>query len=321
MRAAMSTIASIERYRGELAGFDVLMLAADPDVPDHQAAATALGLHPRAEPDGPPPSCGWCGRSDPPGGLEDQSMGGPPVHECVDGASCQGARASQMGYWMDKQFKVWRIDLDKMRRVQQYEAEQAARSRFGGGIYQLAGDVEDPEFILALAHVRDAVDQRAPGYLESFDRVGAKALELAASLPGITDPATPQAPPEPVKFGHWDHTLQNPANRTHLLGHHLQHKGVHDAAGAVARREVLKRQAEDSQQRLPGISAWCGQLCRLTGHGPAAGHQNRRPEAPFLLGTGPAAARNRRPVGEHQERAALCVPDAGEARGLRGRAD
>ena len=102
---------------------------------------------------------------------------------------------------------------------------------------------------MALGHVRDLVDTRAAGYFDTLgQKVGATVLELAA---GIHDPATPQAPaeqapPEPVRFDPFGHTLRNPANRTHLLGHHLQQKGVTDAAGALACRKVQARQAEDS---------------------------------------------------------------------------
>ena len=132
----LGTVGSIEQWRGELQGVSVLALAADADVPDRQAAKIALGLEPVTEPDGPPPSCGYCGRSDPPGGLEDQSMGGPAVHECNDSADCQSARAQAEPMWLDKQFRAWPIDWDKYRRIQQYNAQQAARSRWGGGIYQ-----------------------------------------------------------------------------------------------------------------------------------------------------------------------------------------
>ena len=98
---------------------------------------------------------------------------------------------------------------------------------------QLAGDVEDPEFTLALAHVRQLVNQRAEGYGELFERVG----ELALTA-GTAEPAAPQAQPEPVKFDPWAHTMRNPAHRQHTLGHHLGHKGVTDAASAVARRNI-----------------------------------------------------------------------------------
>ena len=194
-------------------------------MPDHQAAAIALGLNPRAEHDGEP-ACDWCGRSDPPSGLEDQSLNGPASFECNDSEDCQGARAERQNYWMDKQFELWPIDFEKLQRIRRYEAEQSARSRFGGGIYALSQDVDDAEFLVALGHVRDMVDSRSAGYLESFERVGEKALALAA---GIHDPAAPQAepeqaPPEPVKFDQFAHTLRNPADGTHLLGHHLQHE-------------------------------------------------------------------------------------------------
>ena len=121
----MFSVGSTEALRGELQGLDILMLAADPDVPDHRAAAVMLGLHPRAESDGEPgqPYCGWCGRSDVP--LEDQQPVALPRHECSDSADCQPARAERPNYWMDRQFKVWPIDLDKLQRM------QAVRGRAG----------------------------------------------------------------------------------------------------------------------------------------------------------------------------------------------
>ena len=96
--------------------------------------------------------------------------------------------------------------------------------------------------------MRDCVDQRAAGFLESIEHLGEKAIEqlelAAAPVSGITDP--PQAPPEPVRFDPWGHTMRAQHNRAHTLGSHLEHKGVNDAASAVARRNVQARQAEDS---------------------------------------------------------------------------
>lgn len=221
--------ASVEEWRGELIGIDTLALAADPDVPDRHAAKVALGLNARAEPDGPGPHCGWCGRTSPAGGLEDQSLGGPQVHECVDSAGCQAARSQREGWWIDKQYKLWHVDLDKIRRVQDYERQMALKTQYGGGIYSLT----DPLELAALSDIRAMADQRATGYEELFVRVGEQ-LELTAP----SQPAAPEIRPEPVKFDPWGHTLAAAHNRTHLLGHHLQQKGVHDAASAMAHRDV-----------------------------------------------------------------------------------
>ena len=222
-------ISCVEEFRAELAGFDLLALAADPDVDDLQAAKTAFGLEVRAEPDGEP-HCDWCGRSDPPGGLADESLGGPEVHACVDGDDCAETRTQREPMWLDKQFKFWKIDWDKYRRIQQYQAEQAARSRWGGGIYALTPDEEpDPEFTAALEQVRLAVEHRLDDYAAAAE------VTLAAPVP---DPAEPA----PVnKFDPWGHTLRHPRHHQHLLGHHRQHPHVHDAASALGRKAVLAR--------------------------------------------------------------------------------
>jgi hypothetical protein len=122
---AVSAIASVEEFRAGQAGFDLLALGADPPDADHlQAAKVALGLEVRAEPDGPGPSCGWCGRSDPPSGLADESMGGHEVHACVDGTDCAATRTQREPMWLDKQGKWWKIDWHKYQEIQQYQAQQ-----------------------------------------------------------------------------------------------------------------------------------------------------------------------------------------------------
>ena len=250
----LGTVTSTEQYRGELAGLDVLMLAADRDVPDHQAAKVALGLEPETEPDGPGPSCGYCGRTAPADGLEDQSLNGPPVHECTDSADCQSARQAAEPVWIDRQFRSWPIDLHKLQEIQAYQAQQAAKSRWGGGIYQLSADVDDPEFILALGHVRDLVDQKAAGYLESWERVGEKALALAAGTHDPAPQAEPaQAPPEPVKFPTgWEHVLGQ--NRAHTFGGQLEAR-FGPAPPPAAQPAPLAAVA--GHDGYPGISAWC----------------------------------------------------------------
>ena len=191
----LGTVTSTESLRGELAGVSVLALAAgDPSASDYHAAKIPLGLAPRAEHDGEP-ACDWCGRSNPPGGLEDQSLNGPPSHECHDSASCQTTRAEREPGWLVNQGgRWWRVDWQKYQEVQQYEAAQSARSRFGGGIYQLSQNVDD-EFMVALAHVRQLVDQRAVGYGELFERVGELALAAGTAEPEQAPP--PQVPREP----------------------------------------------------------------------------------------------------------------------------
>jgi hypothetical protein len=66
-------------------------------------------------------------------------------------------------------------------------------------------------------------------------------LELAAAEEGegifaeqdTSGPAPWAMLPDP-----WSHTMRNPAHRAHTLGHQRQHRGVTDAASALARRAV-----------------------------------------------------------------------------------
>jgi hypothetical protein len=155
-------------------------------------------MEPRAEPEGDPPNCSWCGRSAPPAGLEDQSLDGPLVHECRDSQDCQSARSQREGYWLDKQFKLWRVDLDKIRRIQQYAAEESARSRFGGGIYRLSQNVDDPEFVLALAHIRDP-GRPARYRLRRAVRAGGRTAGAVRRHPRPGHPAGPAPAGAPVR--------------------------------------------------------------------------------------------------------------------------
>ena len=144
---------------------------------------------------------------------------------------CQAARSQREGWWIDKQYKLWHVDLDKIRRVQGLRAPRwPLKTQYGGGIYSLTDPAGDWPPCLT---IRAMADQRATGYEELFVRVGEQ-LELTAP----SQPAAPEIRPEPVKFDPWGHTLAAAHNRTHLLGHHLQQKGVHDAASAMAHRDV-----------------------------------------------------------------------------------
>jgi hypothetical protein len=68
-------------------------------------------------------------------------------------------------------------------------------------------------------------------------RAGAGQVRLAAELPGVHDPATPEPAPV-IKFDPWGHTLRNPAHRQHTLGHLRGQHGMTDAAAAVGRKAV-----------------------------------------------------------------------------------
>ena len=108
-------IESAEELRLELApGWAELALAAGTDS-DLAEAKIVLGLEVRAEPDGEP-HCDFCGRSAPPSGLEDQSLGGPPVHECNNAEDCQSARAEREPAFIDHQHPDWRHQWDAYQR-------------------------------------------------------------------------------------------------------------------------------------------------------------------------------------------------------------
>ena len=162
---------------------------------------------------------------------------GSDMH-CQNEADCQSARIQREPMWLDKQFKFWKIDWDKYRRIQQYEAEQAARTRFGTGIYALTADEEpDPEFTAALEQVRLAVEHnlQAPAQVQ----LAAPAAYIQPSQP----PGSAMLPQRKCREPGCTHTtIQCCDNRRHTLGHFRQHPQVHSAADAVARKAVLARQ-------------------------------------------------------------------------------
>lgn len=230
-----AVLASAEALRLELSPWqhEVRLSAVNADLAD---AKQTLGLEPYAEHDGKP-ACDYCGRSHPPAGLEDQSLGGPQVHECHDSEDCASARAAREPDWIDSQFRHWRIDWAKYNEAEAYREQLAARSTYGGGIYRLA-DEADPEFVLALAAVERAVEA-------NLNAVGeAHLLRLAAARP--EPEPEPRQPPAVQLHGRLcasrecDHmTMRCPDNRTHTLGGMRAHRGVTDAAAALGHRAVL----------------------------------------------------------------------------------
>lgn len=198
-------LSSAEELRLAMTPVTALELAASD--PQEAEAKVALGLETRAQPDGSP-ACGWCGRSNPPGGLADESLGGPQVAACRDGQDCAAARAKREPRWIDAQFPGWRSDWKRY-----LKAQQPA----GVGLAQGSPDEDlSPEFLAALSMVRSMVEDKAAGWLEP----AAGALELSAQ-PVRHQPA----PPPVVSSGYWGHTLRNPAHRTHTLGHKVTHRG------------------------------------------------------------------------------------------------
>jgi hypothetical protein len=249
----VTAITSAEELRGGLSGLPgrtlALALTADPDASHLQVAKAVLGLEPRAEPDGSP-ACGWCGRSKPPGGLADESLGGPEVHACADGADCAKTRAEREPAFIGHQFPGWQADYRKYQAAQaaDYRRYQAAQEYqrelaegYRGGIYnpsfrpyyELTADEDEPSQLelAALAEVRDMVERRALEWLEPEPVV------------------TLTAPPPVIKFDPWAHTMRNPAHRAHTLGHMRQHPRVHDAASALAR---AGQELEDPGRKTSG---------------------------------------------------------------------
>jgi hypothetical protein len=158
--------------------------------------------------------------------------GGSTDMHCQDEQSCQASRETSEPLWFDNQHRGWHIDWQKYREVLAYQAAQAARSRYGGGIYQLSREPVEDELseldYAALTEVRLAVEHNLAA------RIDAAELRLAAEPPAAPVPA-------PARFDPWGHTLRHPGNRTHTLGHLRQHPSVHDAASALGRKAVRQR--------------------------------------------------------------------------------
>jgi hypothetical protein len=203
-----------------------------------ETARIALGLEPFTEHDGEP-ACDWCGRSDPPGGLADESLGGPPVHACHDEGTCYRTRDERLPGWVDRQFPGWRDSWAALQAAWDQDYQPAALS--APPAWEPSRDEASPEFLAALAMVREAVDERVPGSLLCLsDR--ARALELSAAAPDC-QPPPPDCPPAPppalVTWDPWAHTMRADRNRHHTLGHLLASQpGVHSAADALARKAV-----------------------------------------------------------------------------------
>lgn len=204
-------LSSAEELRLAMTPVTALELAASD--PQAAEAKVALGLETRAQPDGSP-ACGWCGRSNPPGGLADESLGGPQVAACRDGQDCARTRAEREPQWIDAQHPGWR---ERWQRVLDHEQQT-----YGGtpgprqGNWQLSDP--SPLELAALAQVRDMVERRAADWLATSGPE--PPLQLAAP-PVHGQPA----PPPVVSSGYWGHTLRNPAHRTHTLGHKVTHRG------------------------------------------------------------------------------------------------
>ena len=250
MTSGLLMIASAGDLRLELApaGSGAVALAAGWE-PELAPAKVVLGLNPGAEPDGSP-ACGWCGRSHPPGGLADESMGGPEVHACTDGQDCATARDQREPGFIDHQYPRWRQQYDEYQRKREEEARKLVEweRSHAWGVYhpeQLAAWEQQvtPEFAAALAMVRDMVDERAAGYLKLAERLGGEQLELAAPAVGDQPAGAPELARQCADRECRHQDMRCPDNRTWTLGHYRSLPGVPDAAAALARRTVRSRPA------------------------------------------------------------------------------
>lgn len=241
-----------------------LTMAEEPG--DREDAKLVLGLRPRVEPDGPGPHCGYCGRTRPPSGLEDMSEGGPPVFTCKDSPACIAEYDRREPRLIDRQFPGWRRDYARVKRAeaerrigQELAAQRKyleAASRTAWGFYhpeQLAQqqaqvEAEDRQFQAALAAVERASrpsDSALADFAVALARMRSPdELELAAPAPdegqGIfAEPDTSGPAPFQMQPAGWEHTMRNPANRAHTLGHMRgRDSRVSDAAAALGRRAV-----------------------------------------------------------------------------------
>ena len=195
-----------------------------------QMPAVAPGQYPAGPKPAPPPPV------DPSTGLfypagtvaapESAEVPNPGDQHCANETDCQAARDQAEPLWFDRQMHGWKIDWDR------YREALAVQESYRGGIYapghrgywELSREPDEDELsqleLAALEQVRDMVEGKTARY-----------LELTAP-PGMSDPATPQAPPPVIKFDPWGHVLGR--NRVHTLGHKITHHGPCTAACLTA---------------------------------------------------------------------------------------
>lgn len=217
---------------------------------------------PWPEPDGPGPSCNWCGRTDPGGGLTDtypaparrdpatvadpMTLGisyarpGPPevrtmagdVH-CVDEDRCQQEREAALPVWRHHQF-------GDRRRGQ--EPAWLTRLR------------DDAEVTLTGCEV---VSTEVGGWLRLQLEVEAGVLALAADQQDAAEQE--QAPYYPVHYdpqlGHWMHTMRNQDNRSWTLGYKLAAMPQASSAPDALAADAVAGQKEKPKRRRRGRAA------------------------------------------------------------------
>jgi hypothetical protein len=204
---------------------------------DYKDAKLVLGLSPATVYEAPD-ACGWCGREGPPGGKEDMSHGGPPVFTCRDTGDCVRERDAREPAWAGEQFPDWKRDyqryLDNQRKYIEWQRQRAwgalHREQLAAQERQL-GDQEEQLRVAASV----AAELRPP---DSFFSDLAAALAARRGEPALLELASPGGGEPGGVFGEtydqpsgapagwspdpwWSHSMRNPANRSHTLGHAL----------------------------------------------------------------------------------------------------
>jgi hypothetical protein len=194
-------------------------------------------------PDGPGPSCAYCGRTDPPGGLQDYGVPGNPEHECSDPAGCGQAHETALKFWIDQQYPTvanggtWdRVERTPWGMIALWRQPAAAKALgFPGLALSAPEPAPEPVVVTPLEAGEDPVGEdfirREQAAREAVRRVtDALADEMLLSLTAADgplpetadDPVTvPPSPSPAIDFGaaNWSHTIAgNPAHRAYTHG-------------------------------------------------------------------------------------------------------
>lgn len=213
-------------------GARVSAAVADPDplyawVADGKPYVPVPGQN--AVPDDPSrPYCAWCGRNNPPGGLVDESAGGPPVHSCPDSeqGTCDGLRDSKMPSWIETWYpRLHDSGYRYVRRTQwgqlQLWRDPAEAQRWGFNDLARPSALDERREQAAREEVRKWAEQRAREILTRPEPEPAYAAAVPSPAPVVTaadfESANWHGTIRGNPAAHRHHTLANPAHRTHLI--------------------------------------------------------------------------------------------------------